>query len=160
MKRRTVLGVVASSGVLPVLGQHRHGEAPAAAEAHYKPKVLTQEELALTAQLADHVIPRTDTPGASDAGVHLFIDSLLHRRRDNLRTFRAGLRRFRGLSPDKQVELLTRSSSSKDRFFALLKELTIDGYYSSRAGLAQELGWKGLTPLPEFKGCTHPEHQS
>jgi hypothetical protein len=41
----------------------------------------------------------------------------------------------------------------------LIKDLTIDGYYSSLEGLVGELGWKGNTYLPEFKGCTHPEHQ-
>ena len=49
--------------------------------------------------------------------------------------------------------------SDAGRFFRLLKDLTIDGYYSSRAGLVEELGWHGNTFLSEFKGCTHPEHQ-
>jgi hypothetical protein len=41
----------------------------------------------------------------------------------------------------------------------MMKDMTIDRYYSSREGLSQELGWHGNTYLTEFKGCTHPEHQ-
>jgi hypothetical protein len=36
----------------------------------------------------------------------------------------------------------------------------VDGYYSSKERQADELGWHGNTFLTEFKGCTHPEHQS
>jgi Gluconate 2-dehydrogenase subunit 3 len=50
--------------------------------------------------------------------------------------------------------------TDRGRFFRLIKDLTIDGYYSSRSGLVEELGWHGNTFLSEFKGCTHPEHQS
>jgi hypothetical protein len=44
------------------------------------------------------------------------------------------------------------------RFFRLLKNLTADGYYTSRVGLLDELGYKGNTALPAFPSCTVPEH--
>ena len=34
----------------------------------------------------------------------------------------------------------------------------IDGYYTSRAGLLEELGYKGNTALGRFPSCTVPEH--
>lgn len=43
-------------------------------------------------------------------------------------------------------------------FFRLLKNLTADGYYTSRVGLLDELGYKGNTALPQFPPCTVPEH--
>ena len=43
-------------------------------------------------------------------------------------------------------------------FFRLLKNLTADGYYTSRIGLLDELGYKGNTALPQFPSCTVPEH--
>jgi gluconate 2-dehydrogenase gamma chain len=43
-------------------------------------------------------------------------------------------------------------------FFRLLKNLTADGYYTSRVGLLDELGYKGNTALPQFPSCTVPEH--
>ena len=43
-------------------------------------------------------------------------------------------------------------------FFRLLKNLTADGYYTSRVGLLDELGYKGNTALPQFPSCAVPEH--
>jgi gluconate 2-dehydrogenase gamma chain len=44
------------------------------------------------------------------------------------------------------------------RFFRLIKNLTADGYYTSRVGLLQELGYSGNTALAKFPGCSVPEH--
>ena len=44
------------------------------------------------------------------------------------------------------------------RFFRLMKNLTADGYYTSRVGLIDELGYTGNTFLPSFPTCTVPEH--
>jgi hypothetical protein len=43
-------------------------------------------------------------------------------------------------------------------FFRLLKNLTADGYYTSRIGLLDELGYQGNTALLEFRSCAVPEH--
>jgi hypothetical protein len=43
------------------------------------------------------------------------------------------------------------------RFFRLIKNLTADGYYTSRAGLLEELGYSGNTALARFPSCTVPE---
>jgi hypothetical protein len=44
------------------------------------------------------------------------------------------------------------------RFFRLVKNLTADGYYTSRTGLLQELGYAGNTALATFPGCAVREH--
>lgn len=44
------------------------------------------------------------------------------------------------------------------RLFRLIKNLTADGYYTSRVGLVEELGYKGNTALGSFPTCTVPEH--
>jgi gluconate 2-dehydrogenase gamma chain len=44
------------------------------------------------------------------------------------------------------------------RFFRLVKNLTADGYYTSRVGLLDELGYSGNTALARFPGCSVPEH--
>jgi hypothetical protein len=44
------------------------------------------------------------------------------------------------------------------RFFRLMKNLTADGYYTSRVGLLQELGYTGNTALAKFPVCSVPEH--
>ncbi len=51
------------------------------------------------------------------------------------------------------------ANSEAGRFFQMIKAMTIDGYYTTREGLEQELGWHGNTYLTSFPGCTHPEHK-
>lgn len=49
-------------------------------------------------------------------------------------------------------------SERKGGFFETMKNLTVDNYYRSEAGLVEELGFKGNTFRASFPGCTHPEH--
>lgn len=44
------------------------------------------------------------------------------------------------------------------RLFRLMKNLTADGYYTSRTGLLQELGYTGNTALARFPTCSVAEH--
>jgi hypothetical protein len=43
-------------------------------------------------------------------------------------------------------------------FFTALKNLTADGYYTSRVGLLQELGYNGKDYLAAFPAFSIPEH--
>jgi gluconate 2-dehydrogenase gamma chain len=43
------------------------------------------------------------------------------------------------------------------KFFHLVKNLTADGYYTSRIGLLEELGYAGNTALAQFPACSVPE---
>ena len=45
-----------------------------------------------------------------------------------------------------------------ERFFGRLKQMTLDGYYTSEVGIHQELGYQGNTAVDEFPGCTHEAH--
>jgi hypothetical protein len=131
---------------------------------------LNAAELTWLAAIADTIIPRTDTPGASDAGVPAAIDRRLTATPTLAERFRAGMKAldavaqsqfgalFPALSEAQKIELL--KGRQDDAFFRMMKGMTVDAYYTSKEGLAGELGWHGNTFLPEFKGCTHPEHQS
>ncbi len=44
------------------------------------------------------------------------------------------------------------------RLFRLIKNLTADGYYTSRIGLLEELGYVGNTALARFPSCEVREH--
>ncbi len=44
------------------------------------------------------------------------------------------------------------------RLFRLVKNLTADGYYTSRIGLLEELGYTGNTALARFPECSVREH--
>lgn len=55
---------------------------------------------------------------------------------------------------------MSNDASDKDfpvRLFRLLKNLTADGYYTSRVGLIEELGYSGNTMLGRFPSCSIPE---
>lgn len=166
--RRHLLKATGAAAVaLPILHgqQHSHQAADTPASPAYKAKWATSLDMKLIGELADLIIPRTDTPGASDAKVQEYIDSVLasdKKRRDG---FKQGLAAFAPLDSKGRAARLKTISTAKPetpdgRFFTALKDLTIDGYYQSREGLTQELGWHGNTYLAEFKGCTHKEHQS
>jgi hypothetical protein len=138
---------------------------PAAGQAAF----LNAAELECLTALVDTIIPRTDTPGALDAGVPAAIDRRLaagpqvaERFRAEMKTFDADTRSrfgtpFPKLTAEQRIEWL--KSRAEDPFFRTVKSLTVDAYYTSKEGLSEELGWHGNTFLTEFKGCTHPEHQ-
>ena len=45
--------------------------------AQWGARTLSASQLDLVATIADHIMPRTDTPGARDAGVERFVDAIL-----------------------------------------------------------------------------------
>jgi gluconate 2-dehydrogenase gamma chain len=142
--------------------------APSAAAV--QPASLTGQQMECLTALVNTIIPRTDTPGASDAGVPASIDRRLAADQQLAERFRNGIRAldayaqsrfgavFSALTGQQRLELL--KPRGEDPFLRLVKDMTVEEYYTSKEGLADELGWHGNTFLPEFKGCTHPEHQS
>jgi hypothetical protein len=76
---------------------------------------------------------------------------------------------FRDLTAAQQESLLTEMSVPEHdtkashpgfAFYRRGKEMTVEGFYTSKIGLVDVLGYQGRTYLTEFPGCTHPEHQA
>lgn len=178
-RRQTLVTIAAAGALAPALpGQHQHEQPPATPtrSAPTKPKYFQQADFALLSRLADLIIPRSETPGAVDAGVPLLIDarvasSTWHQERfqqgfaslNNAAKEKSG-RPFLEMDEERQIALLTAISQEAEtatgELFRLMKNWTIELYYSTPEGLVKELGWHGNTYLPEFKGCTHPEHKA
>ncbi|HKX28340.1 MAG TPA: gluconate 2-dehydrogenase subunit 3 family protein [Blastocatellia bacterium] len=161
-----------------------HGQAEAKSagkKTAFKPKFFKPEQLALVGTISELIIPTDDnSPGAKAAEVPEFIDLMLSESpEETKKLWTDGLAAVDKLSQDRhqvafnkataeqQVAILKEISknemkpqSLEERFFKAIKNLTIDGYYTSKIGIHQELKYKGNTYLKEFKGCTHPEHQS
>ena len=182
------IGAAGTLPVLEIgaLGQHRHGAAqgqqahrPAASPA--APKFFTPQELALVTTISDMIIP-TDahSPGAKEAGVPAFIDLMVSESSQETKTlWRDGLAAvervsrakfsagFDAATEEQRTKLLTdiskderKPNTVEERFWVAIKNLTIDGYYTSEIGIHQDLQYKGNSFVKEFKGCTHPEHQA
>lgn len=152
MKRRTLLQALAlaATGVL-----------------HAKPAASKLEEAQqhLVAELAELVIPRTETPGAIDAGVPAFIDHIVSDWYTPLERsiFIEGLAAIAAAGPANRVtalQALERQASSyspppgtsvfgkpdeRSPFFFKLKLLVVLGYYTSEIGATSELA---LNPVP------------
>src|SRR6185437_5266381 len=141
-----------------------------------QPTFFQPAEFRVIEALSERIIPRSDTPGAKDAGVALLIDKAIVADPSRGTVYRAGIadlnalasdsygKDFTALSEEQQIMLLTPLSldtnSSLGSFFAVVKDMTIDAYYKTEAGLKTELGWHGNTYLASFPGCDHPEHHS
>ena len=183
--RRTALIKLAtaatSAAIAPLLGEtpaaEHHGhevleQAPAPVATG--PEYFSQDDYATVSRLADLIIPRTDTPGAVDAGVPHWIDKqvaadqkLQVRFKEWLahlteQSHASGGMEFTALTEPQQIAILqtlcSDAATLKGGFFETMKNLTIDNYYRSEAGLVQELGFKGNTFRASFPGCAHPEH--
>lgn len=129
------------------------------------PRTLTAAEYDIVSQASERIIPRTATPGATDAHVAGFIDVMLTDWYDvsGRERFKTGLkeldararnlagRDFARTTERQQTEVLEtldrelhirRESAlpgADDHWFAMLKHLTIWGYYTSRPGIVEEL---------------------
>ncbi len=169
--------------------QHHQAAAPpartqaaGASKAKAQPlRFFTAQELAIVATIADLIIPTDErSPGAREAEVHYFIDLMVSESpAETKKLWRDGLaaigqmsqkkfsKDFNSAPADQQTELLTEISKEErnpktleERFFRAIKNLTIDGYYTSEIGIQQDLQYKGNSYAKEFVGCTHPEHKA
>lgn len=129
------------------------------------PRVLGPAQYRAVATAAEHILPRTATPGATDARVADFIDAMLadwypRQERDGFiaglaeldaRAMRAHGRAFVACGDGQRMALLeildaevsgvrqTDAGAAGAHWFGMLKYLTVWGYYTSRVGITEEL---------------------
>jgi hypothetical protein len=165
--------------------QAQQSPSPAAhAAASYTPQFFSPEQYATVEILTELIIPTDDQPGAKEAQVARYIDFVVFSASEHLPHLQqewsegfATLERlsrqqrgrgFRDLAAPQQEALLTEMSQPEHdpqathpgfAFYRLVKEMTVEGFYTSKIGLVDVLGFQGRTYLAEFPGCTHPEHQ-
>jgi hypothetical protein len=137
----------------------------AAAPSPRKPTFFNESEMGVLRGLVDTILPATDSPAASAADTHYFIDLAVPSCASPAaqKTFRAGLADLAGydkLAPAKQVAVL-KERALKDvglpydqSFFLILKDYTLTGYFLSETGATKALayervpgGFQGDLPL-------------
>ncbi len=142
----------------------------------YTPVFFTPEQARIIIEVAEIIIPKTDTPGAKDAGVPGFIDTMLkdcYKKEDQDR-FLAGLNafdeeakksygdRFIYCKPEQQTELVKKvhdealqemreNKEAKRPFILMTKELTLLGFFTSEPGATQVLQY--IAVPGSYKGC-------
>ena len=142
----------------------------------YTPKFFSPHQYATLVFLCDTIIPRDDkSGGAGEAGAPEFIDLLTSENDeyqlefgggllwlDNFCTDRYGVA-FLASTPAQQREVLDliafRKNAKSDpslsqgvAFFARLRQMTCDGFYTSKIGI-EDLQYIGNTALASFPGC-------
>ncbi len=78
MERRDALRAIASAAALTVLPHKTLESWSRVASGIPSPNELSPPHLALVKAIADTIIPRTDTPSATDVGVHKFVDVIVN----------------------------------------------------------------------------------
>jgi len=158
-----------------------HKEKAAAPAGKYTPKYLTPKQYETLTWLCDAIIPKDEkSDGALEAGAPEFIDLLTSENENFQLALGGGLmwldthcidqygKVFMACAPEQRKEILDliafRENAKKDpvlshgvAFFAFVRKMTCDGYYSSKIGIAdlQYIGnvtrseWPGCPPLPE-----------
>lgn len=141
----------------------------------WTPKYFSAEEGGLMETIVERIIPKTETPGAKDAGVHTFIDQMMAdffpekdkaAFKDGLAKVEAEARSAHGksfvsLTPEQQDEVLTkfdkeaydpaRKQDDPPHFFRNMKELTVLGFCTSEVGATEFLKYD---PVPgTYRGC-------
>ena len=170
LKRTAMLmgGALSSSAIAGVLQG-----CTAQPELNWQPKFLTEDQGRIVAEVAERIIPKTDTPGAKDAGVPEFIDLMLNDIyiEEEKQRFVAGLDQleqdsqqdysdsFVDLEPAQQDELLNKyaveakenSDPENKPFFAMAKELTMLGFFTSEVGATEFLQY--ISVPGKYEGC-------
>jgi gluconate 2-dehydrogenase gamma chain len=161
-------GTVSASAILAV----RKGW-PATTPAGSKPLSLSPPQADIVSALCEIMIPRTDTPGAIDAGVPGFIDLMLKdvytqeertRYLTGLAAFDAAAQvehggKFVALDSQRQLALVRklhdvavaeerrvdhRQRTLQRPFILMTKELTLLGFFTSQAGATQVLQYEAV----------------
>jgi hypothetical protein len=156
-----------------------HKEKAAAPAGKYSPKYFSPAQYATITLLADLIIPKDEkSAGAVEGGAPEFIDLLSSENEEIALKLGGGLAwldnycgdhydtAFMSCTPEQKKEVLDliafRKNALKDpslsqgiSFFAFLRDMTCDAFYTSKIGI-EDLQYIGNTSRGDFPGCPGP----
>lgn len=131
-----------------------------------QPVYLSEEQFDAIWQMAELILPKTDSPGANDAGVAPFVDQLFGKyfSEEEKTSSESGLQLFLSncideygksfidLDKEKQMDYLNALDNNKapESFFKSMKQIILWAYFTSEAGM------KSMNYLPvagRYNGC-------
>ena len=151
-------------------------EKAASPTGQYTPKYFSREQYTTLVSLCNSIIPKDDhSAGAVEAGAPEFIDLLSSENDEYALRLGGGLMwldnycdehygsPYMQCPADRQKQTLDliafRANARKDpvlsqgvAFFAFLRKMTCDGFYTSKIGI-DDLQYIGNVPRPNFPGC-------
>jgi gluconate 2-dehydrogenase gamma chain len=165
-------GVVSAPAIMGVLKG-----CTAKPDINWKPEFLSEDQASVVSEVAEIIIPKTDTPGAKDVGVPSFIDKILKDvySKEDQDHFTSGLTAFNeeakkaygdeflDLDADDQKAFVkklhdeaihverTTDPAPKRPFVLTMKELTMLGFFTSEPGATQVLQYVAVPGA--YKGC-------
>ncbi|MBV7531512.1 gluconate 2-dehydrogenase subunit 3 family protein [Chitinophaga sp. sic0106] len=167
-----LLGTAISASTLSAL-ESCTGSAPKNYDLH------TPQTKAMVAEVADTIIPTTDTPGAKAAKVDEFIITMMNDcyKKEDQELFLSGLKKideaskkkfqktFLELTPEQRTEVLTeidkervaynkrdnKKEGDAAHYFQAMKDLTLVGYFTSEPGATQALRYVRVPG--KYEGC-------
>ena len=164
-------GAISAPAALAIL-QGCSAKDPAISAAAFKPKFLTApSQMEIVGEIAEIIIPKTDTSGANDAGVPAFIDAALadvYPKGDQER-FVQGLAEFgkpflekdpaqRAAFVMESLEKALAGEREPKPFILMARELTLLGFFSSKVGITENMeyvavptAYHGCVPLSQMK---------
>ncbi|MDG2281612.1 MAG: gluconate 2-dehydrogenase subunit 3 family protein [Longimicrobiales bacterium] len=181
MDRRTAIRTLATASILPALAPERVSALLQARQligsgtaSDFLPAALTRRELEIVGIVADIILPRSDTPSATDVAVPAFVDLVTSEWMDDVEAeeihsglsaldlvatdrFGAG---FVELGAEQQFALIRAldeqlpepgsDDAAPDGFYPTLKRLVLVGYFTTETGASQT----GYRIMPgAFGGC-------
>ena len=138
---------------------------------------LTADQIALLDEIAETIIPTTDTPGAKAAKVGAFMNTMVtdcYEEKDQ-KIFMDGLgkideaskktngKSFLDSTPEQRTALLnelnkelkkyneTKKEEDPNHYFGMMKQLTLLGYFTSEIGATQALRY--IAVPGKYEGC-------
>jgi len=143
----------------------------------YKPDFFNDDQALLMSEIAQIIIPKTETAGAKEVGVPAFIDRMVKEcyKKEDQDQFLAGLETFENeakkthgssfvtLEPEKQLlfvktihdeavkKIKSDGGQSPKPFIINIKELTLLGFFTSKVGATEVLQYSAVPG--EYKGC-------
>ena len=174
MNRRELLQMILSATGYAMIGSPAILAGCTSAQS-YRSAAFADSDRALLSEVAETIIPRTDTPGAKDADVAPFMIKIVddcYSDRDQA-VFHDGLAAFREhcqvrfgvdfaeLSPQQRTEFVSeidqaarsypRPQGAPAHYFVMIKQLTLFAYFTSEIVQTQVLR---LVPVPgRYDGC-------
>lgn len=171
------------SAPVTISGMH-HQEGESEPAGPYTPQFFSAEEFETVQTLTALIIPTDDTPGAKEAQVANYIDFVVFSAAEfepelqkewieglkfiESESHRQFSKAFRSATEAERGKLLTEMSAEEHEakskqessgFFSTVKDMTVEGFYTSKIGLIDVLDFQGMNYMADFPGCTHPEHQ-